>query len=47
MSSGCSIAGDSGRWHEQAIGRGALALAQLKLELDQLAIRLGEADARV
>ena len=26
MSSGCSIAGDSGRWHEQAIGRGALAL---------------------
>jgi transposase len=32
---GCSAAGDSGRCHQQVVGRSTLLLAQLKVELDQ------------
>jgi len=45
--SGCSVTWDSGRCHYKAVGHSALALEQLKLELDQLATCLGEVDALI
>jgi len=44
---GCSVTGDPRRCHDEAVGAVRLLLTQLKLELDQLAAHLEDADALV